>query len=97
MQLDGEVVLAQALIRSGHPEAESRAGAGLERARALIEQTGARIYDPWIAATLAELADARGDRATHERHLREVERLFTQIGARGWAERAASELAALHA
>jgi len=40
----------------------------------------------------AALARLVGDPTTAERHLREAYRLFTEMGAMGWAERVAKEL-----
>jgi len=88
-ELDAEIVRARALVRLGSPDG---AEAALAAAAALVERTGAGSRAPFLHLARAELAAARGDPATRERELREAQRLFTEMGATGWAERVAKEL-----
>ena len=53
----------------------------LERALALVRETGARGFEPRVYLERAELARLTGDEATRERELREAHRLFTEMGA----------------
>ncbi len=50
-------------------------------------------YEPQIHVELAELACRSGDEEGRVRELREAHRLFAEIGASGYAERVAGELA----
>ncbi len=67
---------------------------GLARALALVEQTGARIMEPFIRLELAELARLRGDAAARQRELADAQRLFTEFGAHRRAASVAANLAA---
>ncbi len=48
---------------------------------------------PNIRLVRAELAEQQGDAAGRDRELREAQRLFTEMGATGHAERVAAKLA----
>ncbi len=74
------------------PPTTATAEPSLERAAECVEITGARSYLPQIAVERAKLARLEGDEAGRERHLREAHRLYTEIGATGYAERVAREL-----
>lgn len=67
--------------------------AALERALALVRETGARGFEPQVYLERAELARLAGDEATHQRELREAHRLFTEMGATSRAAKLAKELA----
>ncbi len=66
----------------------------LHRASALIEETGARGYEPFVHVERAALARLTGDVATCQRALREAHRLFTEMGATARADQVERELAA---
>ena len=59
----------------------------LGRVSALIEETGARSYLPFVYMARAELANAEGDAATRERELLQARDLFQEMGAPAQAER----------
>jgi class 3 adenylate cyclase/tetratricopeptide (TPR) repeat protein len=82
---------ARVLLALG-PEHAERVEADLRDAMELVETTGARAYTPQVHVERARLAGIRGDDATRRRELAEAHRLFTEIGATGWAERVAREL-----
>jgi tetratricopeptide (TPR) repeat protein len=86
------IALARALCASEGGEARAAVEDELGRASALLETTGGRAFEPWIAEARAELARALGDEAGRERELREAHRLYTEMGATGHAERLAKEL-----
>ncbi len=69
----------------------ARARDALARATALVEQTNARAYVPFLLVERAELARLFGDEA-YQRELREAHRLFTAMGATGHAERIATRI-----
>jgi tetratricopeptide (TPR) repeat protein len=80
------VLLARADSRSWH-SIES----AFRNCICLVEQTGARVYEPHVHEVAAALARLRGDEAGRERELREAHRLFTEMGATGHAERVGRE------
>jgi ATP/maltotriose-dependent transcriptional regulator MalT len=77
--------------------AEARAGvrvagadaalASLARVVDLIEQTGSALFAPQVAEARAELAAVAGQADAREQSLREARRLYTEMQARGHAER----------
>jgi hypothetical protein len=87
-------LLALARIRhatggsSGQPEID----AFLRRAALLIQETGARSYEPFLHEVYAQLAGLAGEDASREQELRDANRLFTEMGASGHAARLANEL-----
>jgi class 3 adenylate cyclase/tetratricopeptide (TPR) repeat protein len=86
-----EIALARVLIAEGATDAPA-IDAALTRAEALVEETNARVYLPFIAEVRAELTRARGDAPGATRGLAEAHRLFAEMGARGHAARVANEL-----
>jgi tetratricopeptide (TPR) repeat protein len=89
-----EAQLAQARVLSQTEGASARAEVerALSRARALIEESGFRIREPWVLLERAEFLRVLGDEVARQRELREAHRLFTEMGATGHAERLAREL-----
>jgi hypothetical protein len=67
--------------------------AAFAEADAWLEMSGAKSYEPFLHVERAELARLSGDNATRQRELREVHRLFLEIGAPIRAEQVAKELA----
>jgi hypothetical protein len=91
-ECDSEIILAQALRRTEGTAAAAAIRDALARARELVEETEARLYEPFILEEQARLAQLEGDPAAFDRKLREAHRLFTEIGATGHAQRLAKEL-----
>ncbi len=93
----GELVagLAQARVLLGAvgPDARTEIEAALARARELIRDSDAKAYEPQVHVVLAELARQSDDERAWREELSEAHRLFTEIGASGYAERVAGELA----
>jgi hypothetical protein len=85
-------VLARAVLRVEGLAARAAVEAALARAETLIEQTGSPRLRPDLHEARAELAHALGDVAARTRHLREAQRLYAAMGARGLAERVAREI-----
>jgi hypothetical protein len=52
-----------------------------------------KAYEPHVHVELAELARLSGDERAWRDELSKAHRLFTEIGANGYAERVAGELA----
>jgi class 3 adenylate cyclase len=86
-----QIALARVLIAEGASDIDA-IDAALARAQALVEQTKARAYLPFIAEARAELARAHGDAAGAARAFAEAHRLFVEMGARGHAERLAGQV-----
>jgi tetratricopeptide (TPR) repeat protein len=90
----GRISLARALLATYGVNGSERAEQELERARVLVEETGARLWWPEILLVRAELARVRGDEASRVRELREVQRVLLAMGAKPRAEAITRELAA---
>ncbi len=89
------VVLARILLASAGTSASGEIEEALGRALEHAGELGARSMEPMVHAELAELARQSGDRERRLRELREAHRMFTEIGAKGHAERLAGELGLL--
>lgn len=92
-ELLGQIALAEALVADQGVKARTAVEKALQRAAALVEETGARVHPPQIVEARARLAKSSGDAGAGERHLRDAHRLYTDIGATGHARRVAEELA----
>ncbi len=92
-ELLAQVALAEALVADQGAKTRTAVEQALQRAAALVEETGGRVFEPQIAEARARLAKASGDAGASERHLRDAHRLYTGIGATGHARRVAEELA----
>jgi class 3 adenylate cyclase/tetratricopeptide (TPR) repeat protein len=93
-EIGAHLALAGALCAERGPAARGPAQAALDRAEALIAETGARIYEGPVAEARGELARVCGDNAAGEQHLREAQQLYGQCGASGHARRLAEALGA---
>ena len=87
------LALARVLLGTEGAAARTRITAVLDRACELIDETGARVYEPFIRMERAELARLTGDGPARERELREAHRLFTDMGAPIRAEQVEALLA----
>ena len=92
-EIYAHLALARVLLGSAGFGARAQIGAALGRALELVRETGAKAYEPLVHVELAELARQSDDQEGHERELRKAHRVFSEIGARGHAERLAAELA----
>jgi class 3 adenylate cyclase/tetratricopeptide (TPR) repeat protein len=79
--------LARAILGGEDGPELDAAGAALDRAEALVEQTGARCLLLDSSALRAELAGARGDGAGREAALRDAIALCHELGATGRARK----------
>lgn len=87
------LALARVLMCTKGANAKREIKAALSRALATVEESGARVHEPFIREEMAELARLTGDDETRQGELREAQRLFTEMGATGHAARLAAELA----
>ena len=92
LEIPARLVLARVLMRADGLHARDGITAALERAGALIDQTGARVFLPRLHTERAAFARLLGDEAGRARELREAERLFREIGAPLRADAIAREL-----
>jgi tetratricopeptide (TPR) repeat protein len=82
-------VLLAGVDESDRDEARELLSAALDA----IAESGFVAEEPFARAELARLAERAGDAAARERELREAQRLWSDMGATGHAERVARELA----
>jgi adenylate cyclase len=82
-----QVRLELARARLDRAEGDAAAAdAALDRARAAVDATGARIYLPLVHLEQAELARCRGDDVARRRERAEAHRLLVEMGATTRAE-----------
>jgi adenylate cyclase len=86
------LTLARVLLATGDPGLHEEVEEIVERAEALCNETGMRVYLPPLFEERAALAERRGNPQEARRQLREAHRLYTEMGATGHAERLAKEL-----
>jgi adenylate cyclase len=91
-ECDAQLALARILLHTEGASAQERIEAVLADVSRLVEETGARVHEPFIRVEYAELARLLGDKATRQRELREAHRLYNEMGAAGYAERVAGQL-----
>jgi class 3 adenylate cyclase/tetratricopeptide (TPR) repeat protein len=94
-ELQAQLSLAEALCGDRGAKARKPAEQALQRADELVQETGARVFEPWVAEGRARLAQMCGDAGAYAQQLREAHRLYTEVGASGHAKRLASEIASL--
>ncbi|MFI5364913.1 MAG: ATP-binding protein [Candidatus Binatia bacterium] len=82
-ECDGQMTLAQVLLRVEGVAARAAIDDALAEAERLVAATGARSRTPFIHMHRAELARLRGDAASCERELRTARHLFSELGAPG--------------
>ena len=87
-----QIVLARVVRRTEGVAGRTAIETALARAQALVEETDARCYQPFLHVECAELARLTGDEASRERELHVAQRLFSEMGAPARAERLAKEL-----
>ncbi len=88
-----ELELARILLALEGPTSPAFVQA-LADAESLVEEIGARVFEPFLREVRAESAALQGDSKARRRELREAHRQFTEMGATGHAERLARELEA---
>jgi class 3 adenylate cyclase/tetratricopeptide (TPR) repeat protein len=81
LELFAQLALARALLRTDGAASAEAIAPSLERALALVGETGAVALEPFVRVELAELARVRGEGEVRNRELEEAQRLFTSIGA----------------
>ncbi len=86
------LVHARVLLSTDGPASGAGAASALERALALVEETGARCWAAFVRVERARLARLSGDEAGYEQEMRLAQRLFTEMGATARAEEVARKV-----
>jgi adenylate cyclase len=92
LELDAQLARAHALGAHEGARARGAIERALECAGALLEETAGTSFAPLVHLERARLASLGGDQEAREHELREAHRLFTEMGAKGNAQRVAKEL-----
>jgi adenylate cyclase len=77
-----QLAYALVLVRSRGRDAAAAVDSALARAMALVDETGARCFAPFIHLQRAELARVCDDLVAHDREVGEAHRLFSEMGVR---------------
>jgi hypothetical protein len=93
-EASAQLARARILRQLDGAAAREEIAASLARAEALIRDTEAHAYAPFVEEERARLATLLGDTPAAQQHLREAHRLFTEVEATGHAERVGRELGA---
>jgi adenylate cyclase len=93
-EMFAQIAFASSLAAQAGSNTRRDAGKALARASALMEETGALVAEPQIEEAHGRVALACGDPDASRSHLREAQRLYTEIGATGHSQRLADELGA---
>ncbi|MEO6028525.1 MAG: AAA family ATPase, partial [Candidatus Binatia bacterium] len=91
--IEAALVFARILHDAEGAAGSDRIAPLLDEADALIADTGARLFTPFVAVERAAVAGLRGDAAARVRLLRDAHGLFTAMGATGQASRVMAEIA----
>jgi len=86
------LVHARVLLSTEGLAGGAGAASALERARALVEETGARCWAAFVRVERARLARLSGDEAGYAQEMGLAHHLFTEMGATARAEEVAREI-----
>jgi tetratricopeptide (TPR) repeat protein len=86
------LALARVALAVGREAAIGRVEALIAQSESELHAMGATTFLPHVSLLRAKLARERGDFATARREFAEAHRRFTEIGAEGYAKRAAAEI-----
>jgi hypothetical protein len=91
-EVRANVALAHTQLPRADAAAQARVEQALVRAQELIDETGARAYQPEVHECRAYLARLRGDVPTARREREEARRFYAKMGATAQVERLAREI-----
>jgi class 3 adenylate cyclase/tetratricopeptide (TPR) repeat protein len=91
-EIRANLALAHTQLRRADSEALARAKQALLRAQELIDETGARAWQPEVHECGAHLARLRGDASAAQREPDAAQRLYAEMGATAQVERLAIEI-----
>jgi class 3 adenylate cyclase/tetratricopeptide (TPR) repeat protein len=86
------IALARILRTTEGAAARAAIESQLDASAAIVEETGAVVYAPFVLEERAALSRLQGDEVRWERELREAQRLFAEMGAPIRAEQISREL-----
>ena len=86
------IALAHTQFRRADAAALARAEQALARAQELIDEIGARVFQPEVHECRAHLARLRGDALAARREIEAARRLYAEMGATAQVQRLAKEL-----
>jgi tetratricopeptide (TPR) repeat protein len=92
VEIKANLALAHTQLRRAGAEALARAEQALLRAQELIDETGARAWQPEVHECRAHLAQLCGETEAAGRELDAARRLYAEMGATAQVERLASEI-----
>jgi adenylate cyclase len=90
-EVRAQLALAHTQLRRADAAALAHAGQALVCAQALIDETGARAFQPQVHECRARLARLRGDAPAAQREIDEARRRYAEMGASAQAERLTKE------
>jgi len=88
-EIRANLALAHTVLRRAGAEALAHVEQALVRAQELIDETGARLYQPEVHECRAHLALLRGDAHSSQREIDAARRLYAEMGATAQVERLA--------
>jgi len=91
-EIQANLALAHAQLQRADAQALARVEKALVRAQELIDETGARLYQPEVHECRGELAQQRGDASVARYELEAARRLYAEMGATAQVERLAKEM-----
>jgi len=91
-EVHANLALARTQLQRADSEALARVEQALFRAQELIDETGARLYQPGVFECRAHLALLRGDTETTRRELDAARRVYAEMGAAAQVERLARDI-----
>jgi adenylate cyclase len=89
-ECDAHLARAHVLLRSQGAAAAESIRATLQCADELVDETGARVHEPFVQLARAELAGIEGDASVRESALGEARRMLAAMGATGHEQRLAA-------
>jgi hypothetical protein len=91
-EVRAHLALARTQLRRADGAALARAEQALVRAQELIEEVGARAFQPEVHECRARLARVRGDARAADSEVEEVRRLYAAMGAPAQVDRLSKEI-----
>jgi class 3 adenylate cyclase/tetratricopeptide (TPR) repeat protein len=91
-EIYANLALAHTQLRRADPEALARVEHALVRSQELIDETGARVWQPDVHECRAQFARLRDDAQSGQRELDAARRLYAEMGASAQVERLEKEM-----
>jgi adenylate cyclase len=91
-EIQANLAIVHTQLRRTDAQALARVDQALIRAQELIDETGARLYQPDVHECRARLARLRGDAHSAHREIDAARQLYAEMGAAAQVERLAKEM-----